>query len=74
MRKSWCVLLLLASGAAHAASFDCSKAKTPQEKAICGSPELSVADEQMAAAYKALLAAMTPEIKPAAHLESQDGG
>jgi len=65
MRKSWCVLLLLASGAAHAASFDCSKAKTPQEKAICGSPELSAADEQMAAAYKALLAAMTPEIKPA---------
>jgi uncharacterized protein len=65
MRKSWCVLLLLAAGAAHAASFDCSKAKTPQEKAICGSPELSAADEQMAAAYKALLATTTTEVKPA---------
>ena len=65
MRKSWYVLLLLASGAAHAASFDCSKAKTPPEKAICSSPELSAADEQMAAAYKALLAATTPEVKPA---------
>jgi uncharacterized protein len=58
-------LLLLASGVAHAASFDCSKAKTPRGKAICGSPELSVADEQMAAAYKALLAATLPEAKPA---------
>jgi len=65
MRNSWCVLLLLAAGTAHAASFDCSKAKTSQEKAICGSPELSAADERMAAAYKALLAATTPEIKPA---------
>jgi uncharacterized protein len=65
MWKSCCLLLLLASGAAHAASFNCSKAKTPQEKAICSSPELSAADEQMAAAYKALLSSTTPEIKPA---------
>jgi uncharacterized protein len=65
MRKSWCVLLLLASYPAHAASFDCSKAKTPAEKAICSLPELSAADEQMATTYKVLLAATTPEIKPA---------
>jgi len=67
MRKSWCILLLLlASGAAHAASFDCSKAKRSQEKVICGSPDLSAADEQVAAVYKALLAATTTEIKSAA--------
>ena len=45
---------------AHAASFDCTKAKTAQEKAICGTPALSAADDQMAAAYKAWLAAAQP--------------
>ena len=65
MRKSWCALLLLAAGAAHAASFDCSKAKTSLEKAVCSSPELSAADDQMAAAYKGLVAATTLEVRPA---------
>jgi uncharacterized protein len=46
---------------AHAASFDCTKAKTAQEKAICGTPALSAADDQMAAAYKAWLAAAPPD-------------
>jgi uncharacterized protein len=56
-------ILLLASSttAAHAASFDCAKAHTPQEKAICASPELSKADDRMAAAYKAALAAAPPK-------------
>ncbi len=55
-------ILLLASStaAAHAASFDCAKAHTPQEKAICASPELSKADDGMAAAYKAAVAAAAP--------------
>lgn len=38
---------------AEAASFDCAKAATPFEKAICGSPDLSKADEELAAGYKA---------------------
>jgi uncharacterized protein YecT (DUF1311 family) len=46
-----CVTLLLAA-TAHAASFDCAKAKTPQEKAICGFRDLSEADDRMAAAYQ----------------------
>lgn len=56
-------LLLLAtagiawSGAAGAASFDCGKAATPAEKAICADPALSKADDDLAAAYKAALAA-----------------
>jgi uncharacterized protein len=54
MPKNW--LLLAAAPLAHAASFDCSKARTPIEKTICASPELSAADDQMAAAYKAALA------------------
>ncbi len=41
---------------AWAASFDCAKARSKTEKAICGDPELSKLDEQLAAAYKAALA------------------
>jgi uncharacterized protein YecT (DUF1311 family) len=39
--------------AGQAASFDCSKASTSYEKAICDDPELSKLDEQMAEAYAA---------------------
>jgi len=61
MRMQWLVLALLANGAAHAASFDCTKAATPQEKAICASPQLSAADDRLAVAYRAVLAATPPE-------------
>jgi uncharacterized protein YecT (DUF1311 family) len=63
MRKTLLILLLLAGSMAHAASFDCTKAKTPQEKAICASPELSAADDQLAAAYKALREAAPERMK-----------
>ena len=36
-----------------AASFDCNKAATPLEYAICGNPDLSRADERMSAAFSA---------------------
>ena len=62
MRNICLVLLLLANSAALAASFDCAKAKTPREQAICASPELSAADDKMAAAYQAVLTAATPEM------------
>ncbi len=45
----------------HAASFDCTKAATAQEKAICATPDLNAADDQMAAAYRAWLAAAPPD-------------
>ena len=35
----------------HAASFDCSKATTETEIAICNDPELSALDERMSKAY-----------------------
>ena len=40
------------TSAAHAASFDCAKAGTPTEKAICKDPAVSKLDEQVAAAFK----------------------
>lgn len=52
-------LVLLASLAvaptASAASFDCAKAGTATEKAICRDPALSRQDEAVAAAFKAAL-------------------
>ena len=47
--------LLLAPLTAQAASFDCAKAGTATEKAICRDPALSKQDEAVAAAYKAAL-------------------
>ena len=40
----------------QAASFDCAKASSKTEKAICNNPELSKLDEKMADAYKAAVA------------------
>ena len=37
---------------ANSASFDCAKASSPLEKAICSNPNLSALDDQMAQAYK----------------------
>ncbi|WP_448203260.1 lysozyme inhibitor LprI family protein [Azospirillum sp. sgz302134] len=50
--------VLAGSPAARAASFDCTKAKTPDEILICADPDLSRADERMAAAYKSLMEAV----------------
>jgi len=53
MRTIAFVLMLGAvSGAAHAASFDCAKAKRPVERVICSDPKLSAADSAMSAAYR----------------------
>jgi uncharacterized protein len=58
------LLLLYACAAANvacAASFNCAKAVTPQEKAICASPELSEADDRMAAQYREILRMAPPD-------------
>lgn len=65
MRASLIALTLLAGTAARAASFDCAKATTPQEKAICASPALSGADDRMAAAYRKALADIPMEMREA---------
>ena len=53
------VLTLLASVllpvAGHSASFDCAKASTPTEHAICDNPQLSSLDEQTAGLYYTLI-------------------
>lgn len=62
-RTSVAGCLLLAAGSLHAqvASFDCRKAATATERAICASPELGRKDITVAAYYQLLL-----RLKPAA--------
>jgi len=47
------LLWLAAPVATRAASFDCARAGTPTEKAICEDPAVSKLDEDVAAAFKA---------------------
>lgn len=54
------LFVLLLASSASAASFDCAKAFTVQEKAICADAKLSKLDEDTAAAYRGLLAQLTP--------------
>lgn len=49
-------VLTISPMAAHAAGFDCAKAASPTEKAICADAGLSALDGQLAAAWKKALA------------------
>ncbi|MDV6331515.1 hypothetical protein [Asticcacaulis sp. 201] len=42
----------ITAGGANAASFDCAKARTPDEKTICRTQALSDADVKMATLFK----------------------
>ena len=52
-------LLLLSGAAAQAASFDCNRAQTIQERTICADPELSAADETLAVAYASAIGGLS---------------
>lgn len=62
---------LATMSAAHAASFDCAKATTSMEHAICDHPDLSFEDEVMAQAYASSLGGLSKpaadEVKAAQH-------
>ncbi|HMN87610.1 MAG TPA: hypothetical protein PKA74_16720 [Bauldia sp.] len=45
----------LSAGTAAAAAFDCAKASTATEYAICDNPEISTLDEQMTGLYYTLV-------------------
>jgi uncharacterized protein len=53
MRVVSLFVLLASSGAAHAASFDCSKAGTSAEKLICANTRVSELDEHLGRYYGA---------------------
>jgi uncharacterized protein len=53
------MMLLGAISPAMAASFDCARASTAQEKLICQNPQLSALDEALAAAYRKKMSGLT---------------
>lgn len=53
--------LLWASAAMAQASFDCAKASTASEKAICADPTLAATDKAMGQAYDALEKTLKPD-------------
>lgn len=57
------LLPLAGLATSHAASFDCTRARTGVEKAVCADPELSEYDERIAAAYKRALDAWNGTIR-----------
>jgi len=59
------VLSALSIGAtASTASFDCAKASSPTEKAICSHPSLAKMDRELASVYHAALKRADPEERP----------
>ena len=61
MRRVLVVALWCLGGVAQAASFDCSKAATATEKAICANPRVSDLDEYLGRYYQAGRASMGRE-------------
>ena len=59
MKNLLMLLLLCPLLTAPAASFDCAKAMTLVEKAICGDPQLSARDDALMEAYKHVLVEAT---------------
>jgi hypothetical protein len=53
------ILISLLCPALHAASFDCSKADSPIQKAICSDPKLTAAESTMATLYRTDLAQLS---------------
>jgi uncharacterized protein len=52
--------VVMAPGLAAAQSFNCNRARYPDEKRICAEPVLSRLDEQLAAAYGAAIRRLGP--------------
>ncbi|MBL8259320.1 MAG: DUF1311 domain-containing protein [Candidatus Competibacteraceae bacterium] len=63
MFKRWSLALLCAGAlplAAHAASYDCTRADTAAEIAVCDNPGLNRLDEDLAVQYRSLLRRLPP--------------
>lgn len=75
MTKGLAIAGLLAASAtaqAQVASFDCARAATPTERAVCATPELGRKDVALATWYDALLR-LKPAVSGMAFREFRDG-
>lgn len=57
------IILILATTHVFSAGFDCNKASTNTEKAICENPEISVLDSRLSKYYSTIQKNLTPEEK-----------
>lgn len=57
--RYWIAGLVLSAGVIPAQAFDCGKAASPVEKAICADPKLKAVDDAMGAVYATLRRAFT---------------
>jgi uncharacterized protein YecT (DUF1311 family) len=64
MMRAPLALAVLLGLPASAAAFDCKKAATPSEKAICADPAALAADSAMSAAFQALLKGAAASQRP----------
>src|ERR1700754_3470461 len=55
LRVASAALLMAAPLMAHAAGFDCARAGSPSEKAVCASPKVSALDGKLAEAFRTAL-------------------
>ena len=62
LRLPFIACLSVTLPSALAASFDCQKASTPMEQAICANDDLSALDDQLSLTYRAHLG--SPELDP----------
>jgi uncharacterized protein len=58
--SSLAAIVVMATVSAHAQSFNCRYAKTPDEVAICGDPRLSQLDEWMSTRFFTLRNELSP--------------
>ena len=54
LRRALLAMVTLSSASAFAASFDCGRARLPDEKAVCASRQLSEMDVEMSVRYQML--------------------
>jgi len=59
-------------GTSQGASFDCAKASTPTEHAICDNPQLSKLDDQTSGLYYTVISSGEPADKVAAVKAQQE--
>lgn len=72
LRIALLALALFQAEVSPAAGFDCARASSSQEKAVCADPGLSALDGQLQARYQALMAQGDPAAKD--RLRQQQGG
>lgn len=69
---SFALVAILIASPVFAASFDCARASSSRDKAICASPQLSHLNDQLAATFNKLLATVPAEARATVRQNERD--